>query len=155
MLLLSEPSARRSLLAACHSDPTRPVPSRSDPGASQKRRHCLLAHCAHTTGRVQSKYANVLSVKRRFDGISAHFAAQLLQLLFLFALVWLGRVCLVLVVSNIFPSIFLKSSFEGGGRGVLAVRRTLRQISSSLPGLTNDGHTSISEQRATLPDLYA
>lgn len=27
----------------------------------------------YRTGRVQSKYANVLSVKRRFDGISAHF----------------------------------------------------------------------------------
>lgn len=35
---------------------------------------CLIV-CSPTcrTGRVQSKYANVLSVKRRFDGISAHF----------------------------------------------------------------------------------
>lgn len=56
----------------------------------------------YRTGRVQSKYANVLSVKRRFDGISAHFVPAVdvvsvpVPVSPLFALVWL--VLLVVVV---------------------------------------------------------
>lgn len=100
--------------------------------------------CTHTTGRVQSKYANALSVKRRFDGISAHFGSPalrllmlLLLLLLLFALVWLGlvwlgRVCLVLAVSNFFAPLRL----VGG--------RPPRQISSSLQAHVNQraGHVA-------------
>lgn len=48
----------------------------------------------HRTGRVQSKYANVLSVKRRFDGISAHFvpavAVAIVVASVFCCLVWLG-----------------------------------------------------------------
>lgn len=56
----------------------------------------------YRTGRVQSKYANVLSVKRRFDGISAHFVVAVyvvsvpVPVFPLFALVW--RVFLLLLV---------------------------------------------------------
>lgn len=66
----------------------------------------MLAHLpyAHRTGRVQSKYANVLSVKRRFDGISAHFVPAVdvvsvpVPVFPLFALVWLVLLVLVVVV---------------------------------------------------------
>lgn len=75
----------------------------------------MLAHLpyAHRTGRVQSKYANVLSVKRRFDGISAHFVPAVdvvsvpVPVFPLFALVWL-----VLLVAVVVVQVFIVAASE-------------------------------------------
>lgn len=64
----------------------------------------------YRTGRVQSKYANVLSVKRRFDGISAHFVVAVyvvsvpVPVFPLFALVWRVFLLLLVVVFIVAPS---------------------------------------------------
>lgn len=64
----------------------------------------------YRTGRVQSKYANVLSVKRRFDGISAHFVPAVdvvsvpVPVFPLFALVWLVFLVVVVQVFIVAPS---------------------------------------------------